>query len=76
MGEKAQNLESEIRRWKQVRGKWEIDQKMMSPGYIQMKGIFVKILRNIHNVHNMKLCCSYELESQKKNYYWKFLFYI
>lgn len=76
MWEKAQNLRSEIRRQKQVRGKWEIDQKMMSPGYIQMKSVFVKIPRNIHNVHNMRLCWSYELESLSKNYEWKFLFYI
>lgn len=66
MEEKAQNLKSEIRRQKQVRGKWEIDQKMMSPGYIQ--GIFAKILRNIHDVHNMRPCWSYKLESQRKKY--------
>lgn len=69
MGKKARNLRSEIRRQKQGGGKWEIDQKITSLGYIQMKGIFVKILRNIHIVHNMKLYWPYELESQKGNYY-------
>lgn len=53
MGKKARNLRSEIRRQKQGGGKWEIDQEITSLGFIQMKGIFVKILRNIHIVHNM-----------------------
>lgn len=75
MGKKARNLRSEIRRQKQGGGKWEIDQKITSLGFIQMKSIFVKILRNVHIVHNMKLCWPYELESQKGNYYWKLLFY-
>lgn len=59
----------------QVRGKWEIDQKIMSPGYIQMKSIFVKSFRNVHNVHNIRLLWFYELESQKGSYYWKLLFH-